>query len=470
MVTAMQHYRPRVSQADIIVLEDWSQKASDVAKLANCEHEQALISAVFQESDGYFGVANILQPSDFYSLTNGYVWKAFEDVVNSGHKIDILTVKAAMEKYPNPPLQGDALLRHLTMLYGYAPNALNIEAYAQEVRESALKIRMYKAVDEMKRLLVPEIPTDMLIDKCNQLLFEATEQDKQNDTSMFGMVMRYTDQIEARMQPGAVSRIVPTGIAGLDDLIGGFSPREVTVLAGADKMGKTTLLLSKIRNILKAGGRVLFFSLEMTQDEILRILMTMETGISKKDQKTRALTPEQWGVFLKTAGYMKDWKLDVVDTYPALTPTQLRREIRKHAMQNPVDLVVIDGLWLMHSDNAKLERPAAVNDITQQLTSIAKNEFNLPILITHQYRDGRDLAGKIPNLSWLSESIGVRRNCQMILGMHRPKHFNPDDIDDETGLYVLADRNGQGAQGEYVPLIYDEKFVTYKGAQYVTLE
>lgn len=462
MVAAAIHYptRSRITQLDIITAEDWLRKSKAISNLANGENEQALISAVFQEPDGYFGVVDTVQAADFFCLMYGFIWKGFEDVVNAGHKIEILTVKNALDKYSACPLKGDDLLYHLTQIYAYAPDAHNIEAYAQEVRDAAVRMRTHFALETMQGMLQPNIPVEIMVDKFNELLFTATEQVNKADTSMRGMVQRYWDRIEAGRN-GEKVRVVPTGIPQLDALIGGCAEDEVMVLAGADKQGKTTLLLSWVRQMLISGYRVLYFSLEMTQDEIIRILTTMHTGISKKDQKLNNLTDGEYALFVKTMGEIADWKLDVDDSLPNLTPTQLRRAIRKHLQQQPVDIVVIDGLWLMHSDKPALERPQAVSDITQQLNIIAKNEFHLPILITHQYRDGQ--SGERPYLAWLSESISVRRNAQMILGIHRPRHFD-DAAEDETGIYVLADRNGQGAQGEYVPLFYDAKYATYRGA------
>lgn len=465
MVAAHQH-RPRISRADIITLEDWGKSLQAESKLANCENEQALISAVLQNPDGYYGVMELVQGADFLNFMLGFVWKAFEDVINAGFQIEILTVKRALEKYERCPVRGEDLLRYLNSLYGYAPNAANIEAYAQEVRDAAIRVRIWRAVDQMNKLIQPNIPVDVLVDKCNELLFTASEQVNEADTSMFGMAKRYWEKIEAGKN-GEKAHVIPTGIMPLDDKIGGFTAGEVTVLAGADKMGKTTLLLSFVRWMLRAGYSVLYFGLEMTQDEIMRILTTMETGISKKTQKLNALSDAQYADFVRTMGRIQNWKLNVFDQYPSLTPTQLRRALRKHLTQFPVDLIVIDGLWLMQADNTQLERPQAVAEITRELSAIAKNEFRLPILITHQYRDGQ--SGERPYLNWLSESISVRRNAQMILGMHRPRHFS-DSAEDETGLYILADRNGQGAQGEYIPLIYDSEFATYKGAQRVILE
>jgi replicative DNA helicase len=239
------------------------------------------------------------------------------------------------------------------------------------------------------------------------------------------------------------------------------------VLAGGEGMGKTTWGLSNVRNVVKAGKRAAVFTLEMSQEEIIRIFTSMETGIYKSVLKQFTLSDYQWKLFTKAAGDISNWPLEIVDDFPTLTPVQLRRKLRTLTQKADMDLVVIDGLWLMEaSEPAKNDRPRDVFTIMRDLNQIAR-DFNVPILITHQYNASIN-GKKYPSIYELSESAGVRRNAQVVWGLHRPSYYDRDNVDDATKLYILKDRNGVNV-GADVPFLYNKDNSSYEGGKYVTV-
>lgn len=443
--------------------------SKDNARLDNIlrlTEEAAVLGSILQDNDLFVQVSNQLQPGDFYNLLHGFIWMAFDRLSARKVGMEILSISAELEIESKCPLKGDALMNYLAGLFAAPADRNNIEHYARRVREAALKIRMLKALDAARDLVYEERDIDTLVDSSNKLLFTATEQYRAEETSASSIVSSVWDNIENQMNSGA-SQTILTGFETFDRLTTGASPGEVMVLAGSEKQGKTTLLLSWIRNMCRAGRRVLLFTLEMSKDEIMRLLIAMESGIYRDVLKTGQLNEKEFALFIEAAGRIQKWPLDIEDQFKKLSPIQARRQIRFHQAQHLIDVVAIDGLWLMDGDDETLndkDRPRTVHNITRDLTEQAKL-FHVPILITHQYKDltGQLATRKQPSLYDLAESSGVRRNVQMIVGLHRSKEMSGGVEVDQTKLYILGDRNGRST-GEVINLDYDKHYSCYKEA------
>lgn len=424
-------------------------------KLAAADVEDAVLGAVLLDPSLYPSIAEILQPADFFLLFNGYVWYAFDQLAARNEAIDVLTVANELDK--RRELAGTDLEGRLSAVMGKCPDPNNAETYAHTVREAATKIRIFNAAHQMQTAMLErlDVSLDELVDECNRLLFAATDQQApNNDTSMKAIIAKYfgivDDGLQNKIVPG-----VPTGFRSIDHLLKNLARKEVVVVAGAEGMGKTSLLLSILRNVSKVFGMTTaMFTLEMTQDEITRILMAMETGIPKDQLKAFDLSEIEWRQFVSAAAQLESWPMHVIDEYPMLTPIQLRRRLRKLMSQEHIDLVVVDGLWLMEPTDAEKDRPRAVSVIMRDLNKIAR-DFDVPILIAHQYNgEAHKRQDKRPMMFDLAESAGVRRNAQVILGMYRDSYYGITGIQDVTELHILKDRNGR-AQGKRVDIGYD---------------
>lgn len=434
--------------------------------LADERSEEAVIGAVLQKPDLYPALSEILQPADFFFIKNGYIWHACDVLMGDGKGIDVITVAEKMEALNNCPLKGEPLLAELARMIEGAPDINNAEHYAQSVFDVSLRLRLMKSASDIGKLAADKtVSVDEVIDQSDHLLYKATNRHAETRTDVFSIMNDYFVRVE-NMINGGENPAIPTGFAQLDEHCGGLYPGEVTVLAGSEGMGKTTFALSVARNIAKSGKRVAVFTLEMKQEEIIRAFTAMETGIFKSVLKAFSLSDYQWGLFVKSASDIAKWPMEIVDEFPTLTPIQCRRKLRKLMNSGEIDALVIDGLWLMEASEPTNERFRDVTLIMRDLNLIAR-DFNVPILITHQYNADVNKS-KYPTVFHLSESAGVRRNAQMIWGLHRPSFYDRESEDDATSLYSLKDRNG-GSVGTKLPFIYNPNYSRYEGGQYVTV-
>lgn len=410
------------------------------------EAEAAVIACVLHEPRLFGVVADALQAGDFWTLLWGFVWHACDALYRQGTPIDIISVSQFLDAEGKCPLRGEALVQKLVKVLGRGerPEERHIEEYARMVRDAALRLRVAKAAGEIQELaLDAKVDIERVKDEALQSVLRALEMRSEKPTHVRDHARAFYDVVEN----APLRSSVPSGFDALDEaLAGGFHIGEVTVLAGGAKMGKTTLLLSSIRRMVMRGHRVALFSLEMSaQPDILRALVSIHTGIPRRALKRGDLTPEQWQQFVDAIDDISAWKLHIVDEYKALTPVQLRRKLRMLMMREPIDLVAIDGLWLMDASvpHWREGRHRDVFFIMRDLVAEAA-ESQVPIVITHQLRT--DANWMSPKLADLAESAGVMRNAHVVLAAGREMDAEGRYVAGAPiWVHVLADRNGDGA-------------------------
>lgn len=452
----------------IIPFSDPNQALPDVT---NEKAERAVLGTVLGQGDVFHSLSDRLEAGDFSNVFNGFVWWACEEISADGGKIDILTVSTKLEG-STCGVTGHDLDNKLAELIACTPKDGDPEYYAQLVLDSAIRIRSLNATEKIRQVACNQaLPLEDVRDQINQIVFEATDQRAQNHTDIGRIGNLYEQRMAGLWEAGKSPGIV-TGFKDFDALLHGYFPGEVTVIAGVEKMGKTTLLLSMIRNIVQRGEPVVHFSTEMSQEEILRVFVAMETGLSTSVLKCGQLTARQQAFFTSALQVIRDWPLHIVDEFLPLTPAKLRRKLRAIQYQQPVSLVTVDGLWEMEpsqSTHDKRHRDVAV--IMKDLTGIASpNGLNVPMVVCHQLNRQAWQKNEPPRLHHLAESAAVGRTAQVVLVLQRESHMEWQDYSveekDITYGYIVADRNGT-AQDKRTKFFYDSDHNCYTGSGYV---
>lgn len=426
--------------------------------LANLEAEAAVLGAVIRDPKVYAGVSEVLQSADFFMLWHGWVWYAFDQITARSQHIDLISVADELQALKQLGSDGE---HRLAMLAANTPSAYSVDTYAQIVRDCATRLRVVKAADQMVQAAFDRQTfreAEAFVDECNRLLFEATDQViHRADTNLTAVLDKFVAQAEDAFTNGE-RRGLKSGYSNLDDLLRGAVPGELTVIAGAEGMGKTTFVLGLARNLAKVDRHVAIFTLEMSQEEIIRSFVSMESGLPKRALKALDFSGDQWAKFTQGVGAFNSWHVHVIDEFSSLSPIQLRRRLRTlvSAQHEQIDAVVIDGLWLMEANRPTDKRNEDVRNITRDLIVIAR-DFGVPIYLTHQYNgDANARKDKRPVLHDLAESAGVRRNAQVILGLYRNSYYGvPHNGQDVSEVHVLKDRNGSGAQGNHADFYFD---------------
>ena len=100
---------------------------------------------------------------------------------------------------------------------------------------------------------------------------------------------------------------VPTCFRKLDQLLGGLQRSDLLIVAGRPGMGKTSFALTLARNAArKFNQHVAIFSLEMSAEQLVQRLVSMETGIDSQRLRRGDLTEDEWPRFVEAAGVLAD--------------------------------------------------------------------------------------------------------------------------------------------------------------------
>lgn len=239
-----------------------------------------------------------------------------------------------------------------------------------------------------------------------------------------------------------------SGFYDLDSLTQGFQKSDLIILAGRPSMGKTAFVLNITENILKNYKLpIIFFSLEMSKEQLIYRLLSNETGISQTRLKLGNLYKEDWNKLKKSIQLYSKLPFFISDE-PNITIYDLRSKIKKIIFeQTNIGLIVIDYLQLLLNSKIKTEnRVQELSQITRSLKAIAK-EFQTPIIALSQLsRNVENRINKRPILSDLRESGSIEQDADLVLMLYRENYYNSTTEKFEkiapAELIVAKHRNG----------------------------
>jgi replicative DNA helicase len=207
---------------------------------------------------------------------------------------------------------------------------------------------------------------------------------------------------------------------------------------------------NKVRKIPAA-----FFTLEMSDMALMQRLLSSEANIESNKIRSGLLLPSDFHSLMTAAGVINEAPLYIVDM-PNMKLLDLRTQARRLRAQEKVEIIFIDYLTLISSDNYNLPRHEQIAEISRSLKSLAR-ELTIPIVALSQVR--RDAEGKRPNLSDIRESGSIEQDADVVMFLHRAREYDKKTSDREnadkpnTELIVAKQRNGPvGTVGiEFLP-------------------
>jgi replicative DNA helicase len=340
------------------------------------------------------------------------------------------------------------------------------------VRDAAAKMRIAAACAKIMRLAgTPGIAVDTLTTQADSEWFKATERAANSTTHVRQAVDSFVDALLSDVPDNAI----PILISRLDEMLGGgLRDGELIVIAGNDGMGKTSLLLSLVLNVLMGGYTVLHGTGEVKKPEIVRRFLTMLTGITDKQMRARQVPADKREAVASKAELIKGFDYHIEDSYARFKVNHLRRDAQRIIAEGGhIDLIVCDGIWLMDCDEDRLQfkpRNEQVGYITAALKTLAV-DFKCPVIAMQQYnaelykRMGSGRKIMRPTTHDIAESAAVRRDAHIIWGMHRPSFYDPDAIDENGTELVWLKYRGDSSvrKGDFVALDFRRQYSMYTG-------
>jgi replicative DNA helicase len=411
----------------------------------NIDAEKSLLGAVLIDEETLADISEHVSPKDFYDKRHGTIYGGMMRLYEHHKPVDLLTLTEELKKKDELDIIGGSA--YLTDLTNYVPTAAHAEAYAELVAQKAVRRRLIKASGEISELGFDEdTTTQELLERAEAELFSVSDQSlKQDLTSIETILTESFDRLEELHRNKGALRGIPTGYRDLDNMTAGLQRSDLIILAARPAMGKTTLVTNLAYNVATIAKQpVLFFSLEMSKEQLVDRMLADASGVDSWNIRTGNLSDDDFGKLSEAMGEMAEAPIFIDDT-PGLSVLEMRTKARRAAHEAPLGLIIVDYLQLMQGsgrDNGN--RVQEVSEISRGLKLIAR-ELNVPVIALSQLsRSVETRTPQIPQLSDLRESGSIEQDADIVSFIYRPGYYEPDNPEFEniTQLIIAKHRNG----------------------------
>lgn len=410
----------------------------------NIDAEMSLLGAVLIDEETLADVSEHVTTKDFYDKRHAAIYAAMMRLYEHHKPVDLLTLTEELRKKDDLDMIGGP--SYLSELTNYVPTAAHAEAYAEMVGLKAVRRRLIKASAEISELgYDEEFDIQELLGKAEQELFSVSDQSlKQDLTSIETILTDSFDRMEELHRNKGALRGVRTGWRDLDNMTAGLQRSDLIILAARPAMGKTTLVTNLAYNVATVAKQsVLFFSLEMSKEQLVDRMLADASGVDAWNIRTGNLSDEDFSKLSEAMGEMAEAPIFLDDT-PGLSVLEMRTKARRAAHDAPLGLIIVDYLQLMQGsgkDNGN--RVQEVSEISRGLKLIAR-ELNVPVIALSQLsRSVESRSPQIPQLADLRESGSIEQDADIVMFIYREAYYNPEtERENITDLIIAKHRNG----------------------------
>ena len=411
----------------------------------NLDAEQSVLGAMLMDKDAVAAALEILSPDDFYARQYGVLFECMGELFNEGRPIDLVTVQEKLREKDTSPEAGS--MEFVRGIVENVPTSANIRAYAQIVHDKAVKRRLIKVNEEIAGTCYADrTGTDEVLAETEQKIFHLLQTRGASELVPIDQVtLRVMEQIqEAHKNGGAVTGI-PTGFIDLDNKTSGLQPSDLVLIAARPSMGKTAFVLNLVQNAaVRKGLNCMIFSLEMSKEQLVNRLLSMESGIDAQKLRTGDLTITDFDELIPAAVRVSQSKGLVIDDTPGITVTELLSKCRKRKLETGLDMIIIDYLQLMSGSGKRSEnRQQEISEISRSLKQIAR-EMHAPVVALSQLsRACEQRTDHRPMLSDLRESGAIEQDADVVMFLYRDDYYNKEtEHPNEAEVIIAKQRNG----------------------------
>ena len=402
--------------------------------------EQAVLGAMLLSSSAVSAVTAILDAADYYLPTNGVIHAAIVKLTAADSPVDTVTVSGKVD-LPEGYVQS---------LVDYCPAVANAAVYARTVRDLSLARAVARVGMEIAELAESrKLDVRGLIDEAERKVLSISPP---SEAQCMSSIATIATRIAEDLGQGKPAKCWHTGFEAVDDLLGGLHPQSFIVIGARPGLGKTAWALNIARAVAHQGP-VLFFSLEMSDEEVGERFLSAAASVRLRDLRERKISDEKLADIYAAIGKADSLGLEIIWD-PRTTLASLKSIARRRRAKGGLALIVIDYLQLMHTGERAESRWAEVTTISRELKVLAR-ELEVPVLALSQLNREQDSHwsdGK-PKLSQLRESGAIEQDADAVLLLSWPK--------DKKGVVLVnVAKNRHGPLGE-VELTWQPQYMRF---------
>ena len=407
------------------------------------EAEQSVIGSMIMDTEAILTASEIITSDDFYQKQFGVLFDTMVELYNEGKPVDLVTLQDRLQQKDVPP-EISSLEFAKDLLDTFYTSA-NVRHYANIVREKAMLRRLIRANEEIANAcyMGKEATEDILADT-EKRIFDIVQQNTSGDfVPIKEVVLNALDKIELASKTKGNVTGIPTGFIDLDYKTAGFQNSDLILVAARPSMGKTALVLNIAQHMaFRENVTVAVFSLEMSKEQLVNRLLSLESRVDSQSIRTGNLSDEDWAKLIEGAGVIGQSNL-IIDDTPGISVMELRSKCRKYKMEHNLGIIIIDYLQLMTGNRRSESRQQEISDISRSLKAIAR-ELNVPVVALSQLsRAVEQRPDHRPMLSDLRESGAIEQDADVVMFIYRDDYYNKDTSKPNVAEIIIAkQRNG----------------------------
>ena len=431
--------------------------AADIQKVpCHPESERSVLGAMLRSREAALLAIETLQPDDFYDPANREVYSAMQTISSASRPIDLVTLDEELTRRGKLDTIGGAA--YLVELSRCVPSAVNAQAYIRIVDEKSTLRKLIRASEAIiKACYAGEEETQDILELAEKQIYDITMRKGGEElVAIQPILLKTFEKIELLVKNHGRVDGVESGYTELDELLTGFHPGEMILIAGRPAMGKTSIGMNFVENAaIRCGRKAAVFSLEMPAEQLAMRMLCTEARVDMQRVRRGQIDDDEWEK-LCDAMISIGQSAIFVDATPGISVSQIRSKARRLQLERGLDIILIDYLSLMTGVGSFGSRQEEVAQISRSLKALAI-ELGVPVLALQQL--SRAPAGRSnhrPLLSDIRESGAIEQDADVVMFIHREDYYEPETAEKNIAeLIVAKQRNGSlgtvklGWKGEY---------------------
>ena len=393
------------------------------------EAEQSVLGSMLIDARCVPEVIEALRPEDFYLRTNREIYETIYSMFNFSLTIDPVTVLEHMKQ--NGVYDENTSRNYILQLMEITPTAANVKEYVAIVKDKALLRRIAETAGELTAMVQEGTGTAQEVLEAAEQRIYAIRQGRsaQGLAHISSVILNVYERLNELAASDSAVPGLSTGLPDVDMAISGLNKSDLILLAARPGMGKTSFALNMLLHAGKFSGKtVVFFSLEMSREQLAMRLISGESFVDNKKLVTGKLGEEDWTKIAAASAALNQTQI-LIDDNPSLSVADMNAKCRR-----------VDNLGLVVIDN----RQQIVSDISRALKIMAK-ELNVPVVCLSQLSRGPESrSDKRPMLSDLRESGAIEQDADIVMFLYRDDYYNDSDENHNLAECIIAkNRHGE---------------------------
>lgn len=420
--------------------------------------EEAVLGSIMLRKEGMEEVEDIVTPESFYVEKNKIIFQAMLDLHAKNEPIDMISLSTKLtEKKLIDSVGGNRYLAEMTQK---VPSSTNIKHYAEIMQKKFVLRKLIEASDYVSELAFNEGDDKIedILDIAEKKMFSVVASPSASKfVTLHDAIPEAMARLASMRNNDGKARGLETGFREFDKITSGLQKADLIILAARPSMGKTTLALDIARNAANKEKSVLVFSLEMSSQQLVDIMICAEAKVNAWAYRTGHLSDNDNAKVQYAAQKLANSKV-YIDDEAGNSIVKMKAMARRIKAEKGLDLIVVDYLQLMSTSKKYDSMVNQVTEISRSLKSLAK-ELDVPVLALSQLSRAVEQRGGKPKLSDLRDSGSIEQDADLVMFIHREDKGKDEAL--KTNIAeILIEKHRNGPTGK-IDLYFEEKSRTF---------